>query len=134
MSYIIWKLYYLKSVLISVLNLVSKPSKSAPSRFYDRAHLKILPTLSEVILTHLFKTCHEDEYDKINELFNLKYGLLFSTNPELLLMNKVKKKKKKRGPGKPSWTIMGTLIYNSTNCFLSLQCLKVTVQKYSLIT
>ena len=68
---------------------VSKPSKWAPSQFYDGVHLKILPTLSEVILTHLFKACHEDGHDKINELSNFRYGLsLFSTNSELLLMNK----------------------------------------------
>ena len=58
------------TLLISLLNLVSKPSKWVPSQFYDGVHLKILPTLSEVILTHLFKACHEDGYDKINELFN----------------------------------------------------------------
>ena len=60
----------------SFLNLVSKPSKWALSQFYDGVHLKILPTLSEVILTHLFKACHEDGYDKINELSNFKYGFV----------------------------------------------------------
>ena len=63
------------TLLISLLNLVSKPSKWVPSQFYDGVHLKILPTLSEVILTHLFKACHEDEYDKINELSNFKCNL-----------------------------------------------------------
>ena len=75
-------------------NLVSKPSKWALSQFYDGVHLKIVPTLSQVILTHLFKACHEDGYDKINELSNFRYGFsLFSTNAELLLMNKAQKKK-----------------------------------------
>ena len=53
-----------------------KPSKWAPSQFYDGVHLKVLPTLSEVIPTHLFKACHEDGYDKINELSNFKYGFV----------------------------------------------------------
>ena len=53
---------------------------------------------------YLFKACHEDGYDKINEFSNFRYGLsLFSTNSELLLMNKAQKKiKKNRGPGTPS--------------------------------
>ena len=46
---------------------------------------------------HLFKACYEDGYDKINELSNFRYGVsLFSTNSELLLMNKAQKKKKKK--------------------------------------
>ena len=53
-----------------------KTIKRAPSQFYDGVHLKILPTLLEVILMHLFKACHEDGYDKINELSNFKCGLL----------------------------------------------------------
>ena len=58
------------------LNLVSKPSKWAHSQFYDGVHLKILATLSEVILTHLFKAFHEDGYDKINELSNFKFSFV----------------------------------------------------------
>ena len=71
----------------------SKPSKWAPSEFYDGVHLKIPLTLSVVILTYLFKACHEDGYDKINELSDFRYGLsLFPTNSELLLMNTAQKK------------------------------------------
>ena len=61
---------------MSFLNLVSKPSKWAPPQFYDGVHLKILLTLSEVILMHLFKACHEDGYDKINKLSNFKYSFV----------------------------------------------------------
>ena len=43
-----------------------------------------------MILTYLFKACHGDGYDKINE------------HSKLLLMNKAQKKKKGRGPGTPS--------------------------------
>ena len=39
-------------------------------------HLKILPILLEVILMHLFKACHEDGYDKINEPSNFKCGFV----------------------------------------------------------
>ena len=53
-----------------------KTIKWAPSQFYDGVHLKILPTLSEVILTHLFKACHKDGHDKINEISNFKYGFV----------------------------------------------------------
>ena len=81
------QLINLNFVLISLLNLVSKPSKWALFQFYYNVHLKILPTLLEVILLHLFKSCHEDGYDKINELS--KCGLVsFSTKTELLLRNK----------------------------------------------
>ena len=34
----------------------------------------------EVILMHLFKACHEDEYDKINELSNFKCNLFSCFN------------------------------------------------------
>ena len=40
---------------------------------------------------HLFKACHEDGYDKI--ILNTVLSL-FSTNSELLLMNKAQKNKK----------------------------------------
>ena len=55
---------------------MSKPSKWVPSQFYDAVNLKSLPTHLEVILMHLFKACHEDGYDKINELSNFKCSLV----------------------------------------------------------
>ena len=62
---------------MSILNLVSKPSKWAPSLFYYGVHLKILPTLSEVILTPSRPVMKMDiGYDKINELSNFKYGFV----------------------------------------------------------
>ena len=61
-------------------NLLSKPSKWVYSQFYDGVHLKSLSTLLEVILMHLFKACHEDGYDKINELSNFKCCLVSCFN------------------------------------------------------
>ena len=55
---------------------------------------------------YLFKACHEDGYAKINELSNFKCSFVsFSTDSELLVMNKAQKKKKRkknREPGTPS--------------------------------
>ena len=68
----------------NLLKLVSNSSRWVPSQFYHGVHLKILPTLLEVILTYLFKACHGDGDDKINE------------HSKLLLMNKAQKKKKKK--------------------------------------
>ena len=80
--------------MISLLNLVSKPSKCAPSQFYDGVHLKILPTLLEVILMHLFKACHEDGYDKINELSNFKCSFVSFFNKLRDAANELGSKKK----------------------------------------
>ena len=71
-----------------------KPSKWAPSQFYDSIHLKILPTLLEVILMHLFKACHEDGYDKINELSNFKCSFVSFFNKLRDAANELGSKKK----------------------------------------
>ena len=65
---------------MSLSNLLSKPSKWVYSQFYDGVHLKILPTLSEVLLTHLFKAFHEDGYDKIIDLSNFEYSFVYFFN------------------------------------------------------
>ena len=35
-------------------------------------YIKNSPKILEVILMHLFKTCHEDGYDEINKVSNFK--------------------------------------------------------------
>ena len=57
-------------------------------------HLKTLPTLLEVILLHLFKACHEDDYDKINELSNIKCSLVSFFNKLRDAANELDSKKK----------------------------------------
>ena len=59
--------------------LVSKPRAiimRTLSQSHDGVHLKILVTLLEVLLRHLYYCCrkafHEDAYDKIIELSNFK--------------------------------------------------------------
>ena len=80
----------------SFLNLVSKPSKWALSQFYDGVHLKILPTLSEVIRISSKPVMKMDMIKSMNSLILNTVLSLFSTNSELLLMNKAQKKKKKK--------------------------------------
>ena len=81
---------------------------------------------------HLFKVCHEDGCDKINELSNFICSLVYFFNKLRDAANELgsKNKKKFRGPRTPSSTIMGTLIYNSTICSFSLQCLKVILKDF----
>ena len=49
------------------------------SQSHDCIHLKILPTLLEVFLGHLFycrRKAFNEAYDKINEFSNFKYNLV----------------------------------------------------------
>ena len=54
------------------------------SLFHNSIHLKILPTLIEVFLRHIIycqtKAFYENEYDKINELWNFKWNLASHIN------------------------------------------------------
>ena len=58
----------------------------------------------EVILMHLFKACHEDGYDKINELSNFKCNLVSCFDKLKDTANEISSKKLFWGPGTQSWT------------------------------
>ena len=55
-----------------------------------------------MILMHLFKACHEDGYDKINELSNFKCYLASCFNNFRDTANELDSKKTFRESGSPS--------------------------------
>ena len=78
---------------ISLKAIIMGPS----SQFHDGIQLEILPRLLEVFLRHLpycrRKAFHDNEYDKINELFNFKCNLVSRfNNLRILLLNWAQKK------------------------------------------
>ena len=79
-----------------------KTIKWTPSQFYDGVHLKILPTLSEVIRISSKPVMKMGMIKSMNSLILNMVLSLFSSNSELLLINKAQnKKQKKLGPGTP---------------------------------
>ena len=69
-----------KEIYFTLQSNNTKTLNANNTNYYDGVHLKTLPTLLEVILMHLFKACHEDGYDKINELSNFKCDLVSCFN------------------------------------------------------